>query len=293
MTNALTTIIENERVLTVGQTLDNIFQSLEKSAAMNVAAAAGNNDDYSAIEIRALVRAEMLNLSKGLDFAAIITKGRIVDEIQQEGLFTVHPAGYHTLEELAVDQGISVSELSQIMDLTRTIFPWIVMHLGRSAAQVFEAVGKSNMRELVPVLKRLITGETTGVGTVEEAVRRILDDMAATMRAAGQTPTPEAITTAAVEELLDVGTHLTNREVRRRIRPDATPPIEVVIMRGRNTEHAYLIAKVTDVQEQMVARRLHGYWDQTVIDATDGHTVRPAPATRRWLKTLFDAVDLD
>jgi len=284
--NALTPILQNQ-IAPMALTLDGVFAGLEKAAAQNVATAT-EGQEFTAIELRALVRTEMLALTQGLDYMSIITKGRVLDEIENEGLVTIHPGGYTTLEQLAQDQGISTSELSQILDMTRIIFPWIEINLGIGAAQIFSSVGKSNMRELVPVLKRLITGEP-GRGSVENAVRRLIEDATATATAANQPNDQEAIRDGLIRHLLEQGELLTNRQLRTHVRPERTEPIDAVII-GANG-HRFLIAIMNDAQEEMVAKRLHGYWEPTQITGTA--TLRPEPRVRNAMRALMARMELD
>lgn len=280
----LTTII-NGNVPALNSALDGLWASLERTAAQNIANAAGADiDHYTQIEQRAMLRAEMLNQAKGLDLASVLIKGRIVDEIEREGLFTVHPAGYHTLEQLATDQGISISELSQIKDLTRVVFPWVVENLGITIYDLWESVGKSNMRELVPVLKRVITGEEAR-GSVEGSYQRLLGETQAGAEITGQELGADETRRLMVETLLSDAGSLTNANLRQRLRPDPMDSIEchVLHLDGK----AYIIAALDDRQETFVNRRLHGYWDPIRIDAAD--------LTREELRSVlrnYDALDL-
>lgn len=267
MPNDLITMAE-ANVPAISSALESLWASLEKSAASNITTAAGTSlTQYTQIEQRAMLRTEMLNQTKGLDLASVLIKGRLVSEIRRDSLFSVHPHGYATLEELAVDQGISVSELSQIVDMTEIIFPWLEITLGLSVPQVWESLGKSNMRELVPVLKRIITGEV-GRGSVEASAQRVMDDVRATAAATGETLTDEQMQHTAVRILLEAGQSLTNANLRQTLRPDRAPSINATLIAVNGAK--VLVAELDDRQEQMIARRLHGYWDPTY--ATAGET---------------------
>ena len=268
MTSELIAISEQENVPALANALDGLWASLERSAAFNITQAAGDSlSEYSQIEQRAMLLAEMLNQSKGLDLASVMLKGRILQEIEQDSLFSVHPGQYHTLEDLAKDQGIGISELSQIRDLYNIIFPWVRETLGMDIRVMWENIGKSNMRELVPILKRIITGEEAR-GTVEQTFEYIMNDVAATMRSAsgleeGAVIDEDELSRAAVAQLLQDGIQLTNSNLRQRLRPDRTPSIEAHLLH-MNGNH-YVLACLDDRQEQMLARRLHGYWDPITL----------------------------
>jgi hypothetical protein len=256
--------IANGTALSLNVALDSLWNSLEKSAAMNITEAAGGSlDQYTQIEQRAMLRTEMLNEAKGLDLASVLIKGRIVEEIRRDSLFSVHPAGYTTLEQLAMDQGVSIGELSQIVDLTTVIFPWVQSNLGMDVRTLWDSVGKSNMRELVPVLKRIITGEEAR-GSVEASYQRVMQEVAATAATAGETVDEEGLVILAARTLIDQGGTLTNANLRQQLRPDRMPSIEATVVRldGR----AYILAALDDRQEQFMNRKLHGYWDPLRMD---------------------------
>lgn len=257
------TTIANNQVQTLDVALDSLWAALEKTAAVSLTWA-GDLMAYSQPEQRAMLLAEMLNQSKGIDLASVLVKGRIVQELNQNGLFASHPSGYGTLEQLAVDRGISISELSQVRDLTEIIFPWIVTTLKRDIASVWDSIGKSNMRELVPVLKRLITNEEAR-GSVEASAQRVLDDVAASALARGDTLTEEEMRLEAVQVLMEAGGALTNANLRQTLRPEKMSSINATLIKGNG--QSTLVAVLDVDQEQLVARKLHGYWDPIVFSA--------------------------
>src|SRR5690242_12732595 len=115
--------------------LNNITGTLFEAAERNINSAIGDGAGYTALERRAMVAAEALRLTHGFDLTAIITRGQIIQQIEREGLTSVHPNGYADLTALAREQGISVSELSDTRALHEVIFPYITNVLGRSLAE--------------------------------------------------------------------------------------------------------------------------------------------------------------
>lgn len=245
---------------------------------------------YSAVELRALLYGEMLNLSKGLGFAELMVQGRIFETMERESLASVHPGGYATLEELAQDQGISVSEMSQIKDLTSTIFPWCLEHLEMEPQALWEDVGKSKLRELVPLLKRVISGEEAR-GSVENSYTAVLNDVLATHAASNPDEDPpegEDLQVMVMSQLIDHGVNLTNANLRQTIRPDRTPSIEPVILRrfspGQGENRLFIVMEVTDDQMTMLERRLHGHWDPIRTTASNRGDVESVRLIRQMLE---------
>jgi hypothetical protein len=232
----------------------------------------------------------MLNLSKGLGFAEIMVQGRIIETMERESLHSVHPGGYTTLEELAQDQGISVSEMSQIRDLTGTIFPWVKDHVGMEPQALWNDIGKSKLRELVPILKRTITGEVAR-GSVETSYTAVQNDVISTFTVANpgeDAPTGEALQTLIIEQLLEHGASLTNANLRQTIRPDRTPSLEPVVVRrfspGQAESKLYIVMEVTNDQMTMLERRLHGHWDPVRTTASNKGDVESIRMIRQLLE---------
>lgn len=281
-------------VMTVEETMDTMWASLQKTAANNLQQAAvdqgGALTEFSAIELRALLYTEMLNLSKGLGFAELMVQGRIISTMEQESLHSVHPGGYTTLDELAQDQGISISELSQIRDLTQVIFPWVETHLSYNASYMWNEVGKSKLRELVPLLKRAITSDVAR-GTVETSYQAVVNDLLATRLVAHpseEAPTGEALQILVVDQLIEHGITMTNANLRQTIRPDRTPSLEPVIVRrfsnGQAESQLYVIMQVSDDQMTMLERRLHGHWDPVRTTASNEGDVKTIRMVRQLLE---------
>jgi hypothetical protein len=222
------------------------------AARTNVESAIGELGDYTALERQAMVTIEALKLVNGLDLAAVLERGRLLREIEAGGLVGVHPGGYRTLEEMARDQGISISELSDTRTLCDVIFPWIEEHLDTPVAQVWDQIGKSGFRELVPVLRSLITGDETGSTSTRQAVERVLSDTTASATANGEELTPEETTERAIRHVVEVGISNPVREIRRQLRPDHTRDIATLFI--QNEQSTYAVMRLNEDQMTMFMR---------------------------------------
>jgi hypothetical protein len=238
-----------------------IEASLENAAKANVA---NIGEGFTQAEKHAMTVVEELKLINGMDLAAMLLRGKLIKQIEDEALYSIHPGRYGSMEELARDQGIGPSELSNVRDLCFTIFPYMEQRLGISIAQVWEQIGKSNFRELVPVLKVLINGDGGASASVRNSVERILDDVVITAHASGQNPSDEEMRSQAVQNLLEAGATMTNRDLRQTIRPEHTASLEPVIFNRNGTK--LLLVKVSDDQWQMLQHRLQGYMDPIFRD---------------------------
>ena len=249
--------------------LNGVTAQLFRAAEENINQATAGDAGWSEIEKRAMIAAEALRLTHGFDLTAIITRGQIIQQIEREGLIACHPNGYVDLTALAKEQGISVSELSDTRALYEVIFPYITNVLGRNLAEVWTQVGKSSMRELVPALRSLITGEAPAHTTVREAVETMLNNAAAELIAAG-TPQPELleddVRRHAVETLLEQGATLPTRELRRTVRPTRTQPVEAATLIMDDTQWRMVIEINSQEQYDMIMRLLGSHANNMLVD---------------------------
>ena len=202
-----------------------IETALANAAHLNVTAAI-DGADYTVMEIRSMETIEQLKLVNGMDLAAILLRGKLLARSRKK-LFTAStPTSTCTLQDMAREQGISLSELSNVRDLCFVVFPYMEDVLEMNVAQTFENIGKSNMRELVPILKAIITGAETR-GTVQTGVETALNNAAASLQAVAlaegnEDEVPAAdIQRQAVADLLLAGEQMPNRVLRGHVRPGA------------------------------------------------------------------------
>jgi hypothetical protein len=261
--------------------LGNFHEQLEAAAENNLAANLGEDLElYQPIERRALKVVESLRLLNGFDLFVVIERGRLLRQIETEGLATVFPGDANRIETIAEQLGISTAEFSDTRSLCDIIFPWMETHLGEtSVAQTWDRVGKSKMRELVPVLRAIITGEDTGRESVQGSVELLLEaertailgetviDVAALAPEERATlvaaiPIIE-LRTRAVDRAFELGT-LPVREMRQQIRPNHTPNITTIAFRSEGNNE-YVVMKLTPDQKLMFSRLLGTHIDLTPI----------------------------
>ena len=242
---------------------------------------------YTQLEINAMTIVEELRLVNTMDLAAVLLRGDLLREIEEGSLWTVHPGQYSTFQDLAKDQGISLSELSNIRDMTQIIFPYIENVMGLIVAEVWENIGKSNFRELTPVLKALITGEET-TGSVRNSIEAILGDIYATAAAGGQEITEGEARGQAVDWLIEQGEMLTNRQLRETVRPTRTPAINPAVFSIGDTR--IFMVEMTEDQLLALRRKLGTFMqDEVFMDLSQDEGTRQAQLMRvRPIRRLMD-----
>ncbi len=253
--------------LSLNTRLNELDSQFETAAAQNIDAAI--DESFTGTERRALIKFEKLKLIGGLGLAEVMLRGKVLDEIEQFGLWSVLPGGYNTLEAAAQAQGISASKLSDIRDLTRVVFPYLTEQLGVSLAECWDNIGSSNFREIIPLLKVMITGVPSQSAQVNSAVDLLLSDAAVSLRVAGnnEDPADADVTRSAVERVFELG-QLPNRELRTNIRPTRTPPVGGVTINSGNRR--FIVIEVNDDDQwNMVQRKLSGSMDLTPSTPAD------------------------
>jgi len=266
-------------------------ENIEVAARASLDAAMDEDADWTETEQLAMLRIEQLRQVNGLDLAAVLLRAEYLQEIEGNNLISRHPAGYANMGEMARDQGISLAELSQTLDLANVVFPYVQQFV--AIPVLWEQIGKSNMRELVPVLKCIITGVDAGAQSVNDAAQRILDDVVLTFANADRPDDAEdrdIVRRAAVEQLLEHGATLTNRELRQQIRPERTPAAEVTTF-STPDETIVIAAELTPEQWELFMRRMGAYADPMPFVAANDAAQRQRDALGiRALRRIIDVV---
>jgi hypothetical protein len=270
-----------------------IRAQIEAAARANLNVAMQEDGGFTETEQMAMLKIESLRQVNGLDLAAILLRAEYLQEIQNNNLITIHPAGYGSLRDMARDQGISEAELSQTLDLANVVFPYVEDVLDIRIPILWEQIGKSNMRELVPVLKHIITGEDANAASVNDAVARILEDVQITFQASDQpelADDDELVQRTAIEQLLDQGMTLTNRELRHHIRPERTPSAEVTTF-STPDDTIVIAAELTADQWEVFMRKMGQYADPMPFIAANDPAQRQREALQiRALRRILDVI---
>ena len=280
---ALTTQTADSQSMSLA--LSNMTQQLFAYAEENINMSIGDSQGWSDMERRAMIAAEALRLTHGFDLTAIITRGDIMRQIEVEGLATVHPNGYADLTALAKEQGISVGELSDTRALCDTIFPYVTNVLGRPLAEFWSEVGKSKLRELVPALRSLITGEEADHASVRTAVENILNNAAADLITNHEIPQDQLqedqVRRHAVESLLSDSATMTTRELRQRVRPTRTPAMNGSTLQVDDNEWFAIVHITSREQYELLMRQFGTHVNNSLLNGRNGGD------PIRWLRRLF------
>lgn len=151
----------------------------------------------------------------------------------------------------------------------------------------------SNFRELIPVLKSLITGEPSSSSSVRQSVENVLNDAAVSLQTDsqrdGENITDEDIRDTTIEELLTAGEMLRNRELRAHIRPERIPSIEMDCFLDRNG-FRLIVAEVSPDQWSMILHRIGGHIDNFNIEVPENPYVRQSTVLNRPLVRKFNSL---
>jgi hypothetical protein len=263
-THAITTFQPSEN-LALSRTLMGLETGLEAAARQNLDHVLGtqgtNLQAFTDLEIQAMVLTEELRLVNGIDLASLLLRGKLIKDIEDRALFTVHPNGFANLTELAVSVNISVSELSDIRTLTQVIFPWITENLRDAAgnpipiAGIWDSIGKTKFRTMTPILAAMISGEPPNTESARRNYDRMLDTTAVDMRDAGEEPTPATVRDRAARQLIQTAGEETTRGLQETIRDGNPTPAITPLIVNINGQH-YLISEVDEDQMVILGRKL-------------------------------------
>jgi hypothetical protein len=259
----------------------NFRAQLEAAAEANVE----QYGDFTPLEKRALTKVEQLRMLGGFELITLLERGALMNEIEQEGLVSVFPGEYESLEQICQAIGISKAEYSDTRGLCNVLFPWLEANTDRSLQEWWEEIGKSKFRELLPVLRGLIEGESArNHETVNEAIRVQLNNAMVNVvnevsTEAGRVLTADEIielqrTTTesgalqhrAILTVLEFGA-LPVREMRQQVRPNRTPNIAGTMIRGER--RSYAVLRMDGGQSEMFQRLMGTHVDMAYVNEDD------------------------
>lgn len=261
--------------LTLNNSLLSLEDQLERAATAEVDAMGA---DLTVAERNSVIQIHKLKLLNSVDFAALMLRGKMMRQIEDEALWATHPGGYQTMEEMAADQGISLSEYSDIRRLIDVVFPYM-RSINIEPAVMWQNLGKSKCRELSSFFSVIIDGtELESEKSVNQSARMVLDNVAASLQAAGIEFDDALLRQRAVEEIVELAGNVPIREVRQRLRPDGTTSINAnfITVNGRRL----LLAEIDEDQYTMFNRRLSGHIDAQTIELPNDPRARANEAAR-------------
>ena len=267
----------------MSQSLISLNDQFEQAASRNVRSYIEANfagHQFTATEKLSMVKMEQLKLIGDLTLAEILLRGQVINEIEAQGLWSSHPMGFSSMEEAAEAQGISQSEYSSIRDLCNTIFPYLAAQ-AYNIADLWESIGKSKFRELIPLLMRAITDEESRSQRVEQIFENEMNDIFASAMSAGETLTDEAARGVLVNQLIEAG-QLPVRELRQRLRPERHTSVPGYRLSYHNNQDIVMFIVDSD-QDDLLRRRLRGYTDITPLSQEDASHLPELRLLRRYL----------
>jgi len=250
------------------------------------------------LERKSMIAVEGFRQVSGLDLAAVLMRAKILHTIQEQHLLTIHPAGYQNLQEMAAENGCSVSDMSATLDMVNILFPYVQNVLEIPLYAFWSTLGKSKIKEMLPVLKAMITNQNADTATTRQAVERILQDTQAGManadafrndfavvndqqapeeeRAQAREHIAQEARRMAILHLIELGGQLPVMELRRHMRPQRTQPIQFNYT--QDGEQNIVFAELSPEQMDMLRHKMGERLDLTPIEMPDDPRRRQAQA---------------
>lgn len=143
--------------------LTNLGESLYNQAVNDIAEVASNGS-YTQIQIDAMVYGAVLSRLRLVDYVTFSILYETLKKIRDERLAQAHPDNYTNIVggedrsfiAMAQAHGISASVASDTMMLGGVILPYAEEQLGRSKAEVWDMIGSTKLRAMIPIMRILI-----------------------------------------------------------------------------------------------------------------------------------------
>jgi hypothetical protein len=260
-----TTIIILPRRYNIKENVDELYHQLEEIAKKNVITylnqkAAGKVPDNA---ILAMVRLDQVKQTQGKTLVDIYLRRKLFQEIETNHLWMAHPDDYASMAEAIEANGISQSEYSNTCDLCDVIFPYLEEH-EYDIQNLWETIGKSKFRELIPFLKRIITNKPSRSRRVETFIQNEISDIASTDHVQGKSIDNQEVQQMLVHSLIDLG-HLSVRHFRERLNPEQKPiPKAYQISIDDTRSGIVIVADQEDIEN--LSQRLTTYLDVTEVN---------------------------
>ncbi len=180
----------------------------------------------------------MLEAINGLDLASVILRGKLLREIEDRELWHIVPGNFSSPTEAIQQRGkLSATQQNFVKGMRDIVFPYVRERLGMSVVEFWAQVGESQAKEILPILKAIITDKASLSGRVNENAAKLLDQF-------------DDDKQAAIEHLIDLAGNNTVLEVRKAL--GSTAQIDMLVLHKNGA--SFILAEVTHDQLAMLAR---------------------------------------
>ncbi len=230
---------------------------------------------YPATSRMAVVEVEKLKLLLQIEKVPWWAKMEVA--VRVDRTWTAHPGRYATVKELIVSEtSMSYSEYCDLVTFHNVVIPYLES-LRLDPYQFVASHTASNIREMVPYLRALATGEPSE----RENVNAVIEKLANKAREILPQGHDEGdVRRAVLNEILENATG-TTQNLRKTLRAEETP--EVVFYRMRRNGTSYLVAEVTNDQVNMLLRTIGRHIEIVPVEMPEGKRV---PVIRNLLEEV-------
>lgn len=160
------------------------------------------------------------------EFAQFYAKAQLVAELHTGDIWREHPSSPATFNELMQSVGCSISEASDMLAWMNVIFPYFKDTMGLTEHQVWLTLGKAKIRRMTPMLRGLITGDSTS-----NRVRAAMDNLKQLV-AKDTDGEQQNVIKAAVEMFYEKAPEMTSDELEKPFMLNyRTPPLDFAATR--------------------------------------------------------------
>lgn len=178
---------------------------------------------------------EAIKRTNEIETTALIARGHLISMIKRRNLWEYLPNRYNSAEEaIEAETGLSRTQQSIAETLASVLLPYASE---RGMLERITQIPKSNLAEILPVARTLITGEASKSKRVNEKATELMHEF-------GDPDT-------ALEHVLSLAETLPTAELRRSLQRD-TDPIQFVLY--VNGDRMFLLAEVDEPQVECLRR---------------------------------------
>lgn len=217
------------------------LQNLSLQSISNMMAELGTlidpNAEISVPEKIAEAAFEALRRTNEIETTTLIVRGLIIRKIRRHNLWSYLPNSYNTIEDaIEAETGLSRTQQSIAENLAEVVVPYLQQKYD-NPMEILGQIPRSNIAEVMPVLRTLLTGEKSKSERVNRKARELAQEFGDPL--------------AAADFVLETASQLPTAELRSMLRGE-TEPIQAIVY--TRDEQTYLLARLTPDQVEALYR---------------------------------------
>lgn len=242
-----------------------LSQRLEEKALEYVKKEYGSLKGYTLPEIEAMVELMKYKMLDEMEVIPLLVKARIASRLNQ--IWMVHPNKAGTKREFIVANGLSKSHFYDLVALHDDVLP-LLNKFGVDTMQFLKERKGSNIREMLPMLKAVLTGEASQRPSVNNRIAQLTEEI----KEITPNMSDEDVRREIASRILEASQG-TNAELSNFLNPDPTPAIVATLTEVEG--NVILLAEMDYDQAQMMFRLMKEHLEVMTMKPEELKTTKP------------------